>query len=57
MYCAMGLEVAPDIALNSLSAPRIFFGDHFSRISAQFTAPLTPSLFAAQLIMILDFFG
>lgn len=57
MYCAMGLEVAPDIALNSLSAPRNFFGDHFSRISGQFTAPLTPSLFAAQVIMIVDFFG
>lgn len=53
----MGLEVAPDMALNSLSAPRKFFGDHFSSNSAQFTEPLTLSLFAAQLIKVLDFLG
>lgn len=57
MYWAMGLEVAPDIALNSLSAPTNFLGDHFSSNSGQLTAPLTLSLlFAAQLIMVLDFF-
>ncbi|GER26106.1 zinc ion binding [Striga asiatica] len=43
MYCAMGLEVAPDIAPNTFSAAKRFLGIHFSQFLA---APLPLGGFA-----------
>lgn len=45
-YCAIGLEVASEIHLNTFSAERKLLGTHFS----QFLAFPTSSLFALQLI-------